>query len=87
MLKFYFGTIIFYMIVIFSTTCLTKEKIKENGWLNGVKKTNMRLIPALVVISSIPVVRFSVVITLFVMYGTTKEKYEEELRKYKEDYE
>ena len=85
MLKFYFVTIIFYMIVIFSVTCLAAEKIKENGWLNGAKKSNMHWTAMLVVISSIPVIRFFVVIMMFIMYSTTKEKYEEKLRKYKED--
>lgn len=87
MLKFYFGTIIFYMIVIFSMACLFKDKMKENGWLNGAKKSNMHWLTCLVAMSSIPVVRLFVVIMMFVMGGVTKEKYEEELRKYKEDLE
>ena len=85
MLKFYFGTIIFYMIVIFSVACITEEKIKENGWLNGAKKSNVHWIQSLVIMSSIPVVRSFVVVIMFVMYSITKEKYEEELKKYKED--
>jgi len=83
MLKFYFGTIIFYMIVIFSTTCLFKDKIKENGWLDGAKKTNMHWLAMLMVMSSIPVIRFFIVVILFVEACVTKEKYEEELEKYK----
>ena len=82
MLKFYFGTIVFYMIIIFSASCLLAEKIKENGWLNDVKKSKMHWVSALIVLSSTPVVRFLAFIMLFVMGGVTKEKYEEELEKY-----
>lgn len=85
MLKFYFGTIIFYMIVIFSVACLFEEKIKENGWLNGAKKYKMHWLACLVIMSSIPVIRFFIVVMMFVMVAVTKEKYEEELRKYKKD--
>lgn len=81
MLKFYFGTIIFYMIVIFSMTCLFKDRIKENGW--GAKKSNMHWLATLVVMSSIPVIRLFITIMIFIMSCITKEKYEEELEKYK----
>ena len=81
MLKFYFGTIIFYMIVIFSTTCLFKDRIKENGW--GAKKSNVHWLAMLVVMSSIPVIRLFITIMIFIMACITKEKYEEELEKYK----
>lgn len=83
MLKFYFGTIIFYMIVIFGMACLYAEKIKENGWLEGVKTSKLDGFVKLVTMSCIPVIRLFAVIMIFVMACVTKEKYEEELEKYK----
>lgn len=83
MLKFYFGTIIFYMIVIFSVTCLNAKRIKENGWLDGANKSKMRGVIYFVAISCVPLFRLTYVIMLFVMGSVTKEKYEEELEKYK----
>ena len=87
MLKFYFVTIIFYMIVIFGMACLYSEKIKENGWLEGVKTSKFDGFIKLVATSCVPIIRLLSAIMIFVMACVTKDKYEEFLESYKNDLE
>lgn len=81
MLKFYFATIVFYIIVLFGAVCVTAKKIQENGWLEGhtvgEKKSGFSWLEKIAVISFIPVFRFLMVIAFFIMAIFTKEQFDE----------
>lgn len=72
MLKFYIATVIIYMIVLYCECRVLKKNILKNGW--GTEgKTDMSGIVALICYSAIPVFRFIIAITLFVMAIYTRE--------------
>lgn len=80
MLKFYFGTIIFYMIALFGSVCVTAKKIKENGWLEGAETKNPsynHFFVKLITTSCVPIFRFLMLIAFFVMACLTKEQVDE----------
>lgn len=87
MLKFYFATIVFYIIVLFGTMCVTAKKIQENGWLEGYtvgeKKSCFSWLEKIAIVSFVPVFRFLMVIAFFVMAIFTKEQLDEYLGKNK----
>ena len=78
MLKFYFATIVIWMIITECVIVITKPMIIKNGWAyEGKSKKN--LIKSLLYsfcFSAIPVLRFCVVLMFVVMSGVTKEKYD-----------
>lgn len=75
MLKIYFGSILIWMIIIFSIVYVYKETIKEKGWVDASKK-NKHWLVVLFCISSIPIFRALVASGLLFMASTTKEEYQ-----------
>ena len=80
MFKFYIGTVICWMIIIWCSTKLCKDKIIENGWLNTAKKLDMTPFGALFCISAIPFFRFLVFIVIIYMACVSKDKYDQDMR-------
>lgn len=74
MLKFYFSTVAIYAIIILSAARMMKDKIRENGWLDGVKKTDESKMTALFMVSAVPVFRLLMVLAIFAMASTEKPK-------------
>lgn len=80
MFKFYIGTVICWMIIIWCSIKLCKDKIVENGWLNTAKKLDMTPFGALFCISAIPFFRFLVFIVILYMACVSKDKYDQDMR-------
>ena len=80
MFKFYIGTVICWMIIIWCSIKLCKDKIVENGWLNTAKKLDMTPFGALFCISAIPFFRFLVFIVILYMVCVSKDKYDQDMR-------
>ena len=76
MFKFYIGTVICWMIIIWRSIRLCKDKIIENGWLNTAKKLDMTPFGALFCISAIPFLRFLVFIVVIYMACVSKDDHE-----------
>jgi hypothetical protein len=75
MLKIYFGSILIWMIIIFSMIYVCKDSIKAKGWIDETKK-NKHWLVVLFCISSIPIFRLLVASGLLFMTTTTKEEYQ-----------
>ena len=80
MFKFYISTVICWMIIIWCSIKLCKDKIVENGWLNTAKKLDMTPFGALFCISAIPFFRFLVFIVILYMACVSKDKYDQDMR-------
>ena len=76
MFKFYIGTVICWMIIIWCSTRLCKDKIIENGWLNTAKKFNMTSFSVLFCVSAIPFFRLLMLIVVIYMACVSKDDYE-----------
>ena len=72
MLKFYIATVIVYMIVLYCECKVFRNNIIKNGWVTE-SKTDISGLFALICYSAIPVFRFIIAITLFVMTIYTRE--------------
>ena len=81
MIKLYLISIVIWAIMIYGTAYLFEDKIKENGWIYLPKsKKNPYVIAILSV--TIPVIRVVFFVSVLVMIGMTKEKFE----KWKEEF-
>lgn len=76
MFKFYIGTVICWMIIIWCSIRLCKDKIIENGWLGSAKKLNMTPFGALFCVSAIPFLRFLMFIVVIYMACVSKDDHE-----------
>lgn len=76
MFKFYIGTVICWMIIIWCSIRLCKDKIIENGWLNNARKLDMTPFGALFCVSAIPFLRFLVFIVVIYMACVSKDDHE-----------
>lgn len=76
MFKFYIGTVICWMIIIWCSIRLCKDKIIENGWLSSAKKLNMTPFGVLFCTSTIPFLRFLVFIVVIYMACVSKDDHE-----------
>lgn len=76
MFKFYIGTVICWMIIIWCSIRLCKDKIIENGWLNNARKLNMTPFGTLFCISAIPFFRFLMFIVVIYMACVSKDDHE-----------
>ena len=75
MLKLYLSTVIIYSIILRCAITIFYDSISKNGWFsadkNGVKFT------VALCISSIPIFRFFILLTIFAMATHTKEEVED----------
>ena len=76
MFKFYVGTVICWMIIIWCSIRLCKDKIIENGWLSSAKKLNITPFGVLFSVSAIPFFRFLVFIVVIYMACVSKDDHE-----------
>lgn len=76
MFKFYIGTVICWMIIIWCSIRLCKDKIIENGWLNNARKLNMTPFGVLFCISAIPFFRFLMFVVVIYMACVSKDDHE-----------
>lgn len=72
MLKFYFSTVVIYAIIILSAVRMTKDKIIENGWLDGVKANGDKW-TTLFCFSAVPVIRIILIVSIFMMASKRKD--------------
>ena len=83
----YIKSVLFYMVIIFAITYIAYEKIKENGWVDGAKKSGRNWFVLLICMSVIPLFRLLIVAMLFVMACITKEEFDKWKEEYKDDLE
>ena len=76
MLKFYLVSIIVWFIMIYGTAYIFEDKIKENGWM-GAPKSKKNPYIVVVLSAMIPVIRAIFFVSVLIMIGMTKEKWEE----------
>lgn len=76
MFKFYIGTVICWMIIIWCSIRLCKDNIIENGWLSSAKKLNMTPFGVLFCVSAIPFLRFLMFIVVIYMACVSKDDHE-----------
>lgn len=84
MIKFYLMSIVIWFIMIYGTAWIFEDKIKENGWLDIPKSTKN---PYLIAIlgSAIPIVRVVFFISVIIMIGMTKEKFDDLKKEYENE--
>lgn len=76
MLTFYLSTVVIWMIIILSLILILVEPIDKNGWLIDVnKKGSIKDVVHLFLISTVPILRFALVIILIMMASINKEKF------------
>ena len=76
MIKLYLISIVIWMIMMYGTAWLFEERIRENGWMNLPKsKKNPWMV--LFVASATPIVRVLFFISVLIMVGMNKEKFDE----------
>lgn len=73
----YLISIVVWAIMIFGTVYLFEDKIRENGWMNGVKKNTKNPWLILFFMTAIPILRTVFFIAAIMMVGMTKEQFEE----------
>lgn len=77
MINFYMTTVVIWMVIIYATTFVTAEAIKNNGWITEKKETTpLKTIITLFCMSAIPIFRLVVVCALIMMSAKTKEEFE-----------
>lgn len=76
MFKFYIGTVICWMIIIWCSIRLCKDKIIENGWLSSAKKLNITPFGVLFCVSAIPFFRLLMFIVVIYMACVSKDDHE-----------
>lgn len=80
MLKFYIGTVLVWMIIIWCLIKISKPKIIENGWLNNVKKLDMTPFAALFCMAAIPIFRLLVTAVILYMACVSKETHDNNMK-------
>lgn len=76
MLTFYLSTVVIWMIIILSLILILVEPIDKNGWLIDVnKKGSIKDVVHLFLISTVPILRFALVIILIMMASITEEEF------------
>lgn len=77
MAKVYFSSVIVWMVIVFFSAMMCKEKILENGWIdipNPKRKTSLsRFVYSFSAPACVPFVRLFVVISFFYMATHKKE--------------
>ena len=76
MLTFYLFTVVIWMIIILSLILILVEPIDKNGWLIDVnKKGSIKDVVHLFLISTVPILRFALIIILIMMASITEEEF------------
>lgn len=75
MAKVYFSSVIVWMVIVFSSAMMCKEKILENGWIDIPKrKTSLsRFVYSFSAPACVPFFRLIVVVSFFYMATHKKE--------------
>lgn len=82
MLKVYLISVVIWMIIIFCTTYLFAEQIKQKGWIETNKHGSFfKALFNVFCMSVVPLLRLLFLITILLMAGVTKEEFEEMTRK------
>lgn len=77
MINFYMATVVIWMVIIYATTFITAEAIRNNGWITEKKETTpLKTIITLFCMAAIPIFRLVVVCALIMMSVKTKEEFE-----------
>lgn len=78
MLHIYLITIVVWFIMIFSAIVICAPAIIDNGWLNKNKKhySPQQSILVLFCVSAIPIMRFVMLVMVFVMANMTSEEFD-----------
>lgn len=79
MLRIYLTSVLIYMIIIYALAYMGQDKIKENGWIDGIKKKGKPL-AGLFCLAAVPILRIFFVLVIILMIGMTKEKFEKEFQ-------
>ena len=82
MLKFYLTSVIIWMIINYSIVTMFGPKIRENGWVQN-NNTIIGKWKALFIGSAVPILRLLVLLAFMAMSVYTKEQYDKELGKYR----
>lgn len=82
MIKFYLSTIIVWMIIIWSTVFIFKDKLKEKIGKKDVKKVSLfKGLVTLFAIASIPIIRLITLILILYIAGCKQEELDELLKR------
>lgn len=79
LLQWYLASIIIYFVVIIVLIEFCADKIEANGWLDDCapdSDDDENPYTALLLICSVPILRFMQCVTIIVMAAMTKEEYE-----------
>ena len=76
MIKLYLISIVIWFIMIYGTAWIFEDKIKENGWMDAPKSKKNPYFIALLS-AAIPVVRVIFFVSVIIMIGTSREKFDE----------
>ena len=85
MIQLYLFSIIIWAIMIYGTAYLFQDKIRTNGWLN-TKKDNRNPWITMFFMVAIPLIRVLFFVTVIIMVGTTKEKFDKWLEEIKDEF-
>lgn len=69
------------MIIIYATSSIFADKIKENGWINSNNNSGKSKLGTLFILSAVPILRVFVFIVFFIMTIYTKEQFDEFTKK------
>ena len=76
MLTFYLSTVVIWMIITLSLILILAKPIDKNGWLTDVnEKGSIKDVVHLLLISTIPILRFALAIILIMMASITEEEF------------
>ena len=76
MIGMYLTSVFIWALMIGGTVYLFQDKIRENGWLDNLNKSNKNPWVTLFLMSAIPVVRIVFFFAALVIVGMTKEEFE-----------
>lgn len=91
MLKFYLSSILIWSIILICEMLVFSGAIYKNGWLDDLKNKKynvIRFITAIlsyIVTAAIPIFRFIMAISIFMMVGISKERFNELLETIKNE--
>ncbi len=87
MFEWYSKSIIFYMFIMCCSSIICTNNAKKNGWIEdaNVVGPSIEGFINLFCLSAVPIVRFLVVLSMFVAATFTKEQLEEWTKKLEED--